>query len=90
MTTSASATTSTWITLARCRVHRTLRLSLPRPCVVLLQASVHAPASVRCGAAAVVEASYAGARMGEGDTITLEFVNQMMADFKAEKRLHKR
>ena len=38
----------------------------------------------------MIEPSYTGARLGEGDTVTLDFIKAMMADFKADKRLHKR
>ena len=37
-----------------------------------------------------VDASYTGAQLGEGDCLSLEFVKHMIADFKAERLLHRR
>ena len=39
---------------------------------------------------AVVEPSYSGARLGDDETVTLEFVKQMIQDFRDEKVLHRR
>ena len=43
-----------------------------------------------CVSRPVVEPSYSGARMADGDVVTLDFIKAMTDDFKAEKRLHKR
>jgi hypothetical protein len=39
---------------------------------------------------AVVEPSYSGARLADDDNVTLEFVKQMIQDFRDEKILHRR